>query len=240
MPMGHVCSAYGLGGKAAGFWGAKCQCTQGGCLRCHGAAAVRWCSIHGLQTWTTLDVQEVLIILGVGGLKVRRAVVGLLVHGPELVVVEIVVHEWALHSSSLGCIRIHLAHLARMAHGNPIPQIHAVTSLHAILAAELQIEQLIGTDSGVPKVEARRKILLGGERIGHETTVLHVQIGGVDALIGVSKLIRHRKAGIRHGERIKKTIVLVRFILDEDACFGHCVTRCTGRTKRSRRLFVRF
>lgn len=90
-----------------------------------------------------------------------------------------------------------MAHLAWVTHGDPgtrmliLHKIHIIVPLHAILAGKLQVEQFVSVDSGVSKVETRGEILLRGERKRHETTILHGQIGGIDALVGVSKLIRH-------------------------------------------------
>lgn len=157
----------------------------------------------------------------------------LLVHVPELVVLKVVLHERALHRS-IGSVGIHMAHLTWVTHGNPagwllfLDEVHIIVPWHAILAAEFEVEQFICIDSGVSEVETRREILLRAEGKGHKATVLHCQIGGIDALVGVAKLIRHGVAGVRHDEKIRIT-VLVRLILYEKACFGHGVARRTGR-----------
>ena len=102
----------------------------------------------------------------------------LLVHVPELVVLKIVLHERTLHRS-IWSVGIHMAHLAWVTHGNSpswmlfLDKGHIIVPLHAILAAEFEVEQLIGINPGVSEVETRREILLRGKGKGHETTVLH-------------------------------------------------------------------
>lgn len=102
----------------------------------------------------------------------------LLIHVPELVVLEVVLHERALHRS-IGSVGIHMAHLTWVTHGNSasrllfLNEVHIVVPWHAILAAEFKVEQFIGINPGVSEVKTRREILLRAEGKGHETAVLH-------------------------------------------------------------------
>lgn len=87
----------------------------------------------------------------------------LLVH-PKLLVVEAAVDEGAGHRGVVRGIRVHVGHLALVTHGDApglvLKIVDIVVALDPVLSANLQIQQFIGVDSGVAKVEAGGHVLL--------------------------------------------------------------------------------
>lgn len=148
-------------------------------------------------------------------------VVVLLVH-PELFVVEAAVDEGTGHRGVVRGIRVHVRHLALVTNGDAsgliLEIVDVVVALNPVLSANLQIQQFVGVDSGVAKVEAGGHVLLRAVGERHETALLHRQVGRVDPLIGVPEVITH-VTGVRHHEGVA---VIVRFVFDEKTCFCHC------------------
>jgi len=93
-----------------------------------------------------------------------------------------------------------------------------VIALVAIGRADFQVQEFIGVNSGVTKVEAGGHVLLRAIGVRHKAALLHGQVRGVYSLVGVSKLVTHGVAGVRHHERIA---AIVRFVFDEKTCFCH-------------------